>query len=76
MLAINQWLREVGGQEGLLILDFQRTLADAHGRRGREYATEDGSHLTAAGYDALTTYAVPILARHFNVTGGGEVRLP
>ena len=68
--ALNQWIREIGPREGLLVLDFQGTLADADGRRRREYATDDGSHVTAEGYEALTQYVRPILARHFGATGG------
>ena len=68
VMAINQWLADVGRAEGLLVLDFQGALADSEGRRRLQYATEDGSHVTPQGYDALTSYVRPLLARHFNST--------
>ena len=58
----NQWLREFAGREGILVLDFQGTLADRDGRRARAFATDDGSHISPAGYRALTEYARPILS--------------
>jgi lysophospholipase L1-like esterase len=64
VMATNAWLQEVAQQEGLLLLDFQRALADPSGRRRRQFATED-NHVPPAGYDALTRYVRPILARHF-----------
>jgi uncharacterized SAM-binding protein YcdF (DUF218 family)/lysophospholipase L1-like esterase len=58
----NQWLRELAHREGLLVLDLQGALADTDGRRRREFATDDGSHISAEGYEALTNYARPILS--------------
>jgi lysophospholipase L1-like esterase len=64
VMELNQWLREYARNEAILVLDLQGALADADGQRRREYATDDGSHISAEGYDALTTYARPILTRH------------
>ena len=61
VFRINTWLKETAEREQLLLLDFQSVLAGADGRRHPLYAQPDGSHVTAAGYDALTTYAQPIL---------------
>ena len=58
----NQCLRELAHREDLLVLDLQGALADTDGRRRREFATDDGSHISAQGYEALTNYARPILA--------------
>jgi uncharacterized SAM-binding protein YcdF (DUF218 family)/lysophospholipase L1-like esterase len=58
----NQCLRELARREDLLVLDFQGALADTNGRRRREFATDDGSHISPQGYEALTNYARPILA--------------
>jgi uncharacterized SAM-binding protein YcdF (DUF218 family)/lysophospholipase L1-like esterase len=68
VMATNQWLADVGRAEGLLVLDFQAALADASGRRRIQYAAEDGSHVTPQGYEALSTYVRPTLARHFGAS--------
>jgi lysophospholipase L1-like esterase len=65
VLRHNAWLREYARREGLLLLDVQTTLSDASGTRRAEYAQEDGSHITAAGYAAIDRYAIPILQAHF-----------
>jgi lysophospholipase L1-like esterase len=71
VMATNRWLAEVGRAEGLLVMDFQGALADASGQRRLEFAAEDGSHVTAAGYETLSTYVRPILERHFGASNGG-----
>jgi uncharacterized SAM-binding protein YcdF (DUF218 family)/lysophospholipase L1-like esterase len=61
VLAVNQWLSETAARERLMILQFQTVLAEDGGRRRRSFAQPDGSHITTAGYDVLTSYAVPLL---------------
>lgn len=65
VLAMNDWLIELGKQEKLLVLPFQAMLAEPGGRRHRRFAQPDGSHITAAGYDVLTTFANPVLEDFF-----------
>lgn len=65
VLDVDRWLVEVAKRDGLLVLDLQGALAEAGGRRRREFTAADGSHITAAGYVALTAYARPILEKHF-----------
>lgn len=65
---INDWLRELAAREGLLLLDFEMTLGGGDGRRKKEYALDDGSHITPRGYAALDAYAAPLLTERF---GGG-----
>lgn len=60
----NQALVELSKREGLLVLDLHQTLAGSGGRRRSEFTADDGSHITAAGYAAVTAYAVPLLERH------------
>lgn len=60
----NDWLRDLAKGEGLLLLELDKVLSDAEGDRRKEFATPDGSHISPAGYAALTKYSVPILARH------------
>lgn len=54
--AGNEWLREFADKKGLLLLDFERELADEDGMRRPDYVTEDGSHVSAAAYDVLAAY--------------------
>ncbi len=68
---LNQWLRETGQRERLLVLDLQRVLADGDGPRKWSYAVPDGSHISPAGYDALTAYARPLLLKQFGLADGG-----
>lgn len=62
VIATNRWLREFAQREGLLVLDLQATLAGSNGQRKREFAIEDGSHISPEGYEALTAYARPMLS--------------
>jgi lysophospholipase L1-like esterase len=64
VLRGNAWLREFAAQEDLLLLDLQAAVCDVHQNRRPEFAAADGMHLSPAGYDALTRYAAPSLARH------------
>lgn len=58
---VNEWLRQYASENKILLLDLQSVLAEAGGLRRKEYATDDGSHLPAAAYEALTRYAEPLL---------------
>lgn len=59
---VNAWIREFAAERGLVLLEFERVLSDESGRRARAYAADDGSHISAAGYAALSKYVetVPI----------------
>ena len=61
VLGMNRWLQDYANGENLLVLDLQPVLSDAKGVRRREFAAEDGSHISPAGYQALTEYAAPLL---------------
>jgi uncharacterized SAM-binding protein YcdF (DUF218 family)/lysophospholipase L1-like esterase len=65
VISTNRWLVDVARQEGLLLLDLQSAIAEGGGRRRPEYTQDDGSHISGAGYDALTAYALPVLEKHF-----------
>lgn len=56
VMAMNAWIREHAAANDIPVLDFERVLADGDGWRRPAYATEDGSHVTAEGYAALTAY--------------------
>jgi lysophospholipase L1-like esterase len=61
--ALNGWLRTYARQHGLQLLDFEQVLDDGEGFRKEEFTTEDGSHVNAEGYAALTAYLVAQLPR-------------
>jgi len=52
----NEWLRQFAAKRSIKVLEFERTLSNGDGFRKKEFADEDASHLTSAGYDALTLY--------------------
>lgn len=66
----NRWLRETALERNLLLLDFERVLGRPDGDRRREFAKEDGSHITPAGYQALTRYARPLLQKRLQASSG------
>lgn len=55
--ALNEWLRAYARKEGLQLLDFEKVFDDGRGFRKVKYTTDDGSHISKEGYDALTAYA-------------------
>ena len=57
VIEMNQWVRALAAEKKLVILDFEKVLADQDGSRKREFTTEDGTHLSDKAYDALTRYA-------------------
>lgn len=54
---VNDYLRMLAKRENLRLLDFGREFANEDGTRKSEYAAEDASHISQAGYDALSGYA-------------------
>jgi uncharacterized SAM-binding protein YcdF (DUF218 family)/lysophospholipase L1-like esterase len=70
----NQWLRDLARREGLLLLDLQGTLDAADGRRRREFATDDGSHISSEGYEALTSYARTVLSQRLRTSASRPVQ--
>lgn len=53
---LNAWLREFARAEKILLLDLERAVDSGNGTRRAEYAREDGSHISRAGYAAITEY--------------------
>jgi uncharacterized SAM-binding protein YcdF (DUF218 family)/lysophospholipase L1-like esterase len=64
VLDTNAWLREVARQRGLFLLDLQPAISGPDGFRRRAYAAADGSHISMAGYEALTQSTLPMLRYH------------
>jgi lysophospholipase L1-like esterase len=65
VMAVNQWIKEFAREEGILLLDFQPALSDEKGVRKKEFATPDGSHISAEGYEKMTSYATEKMKRDF-----------
>jgi uncharacterized SAM-binding protein YcdF (DUF218 family)/lysophospholipase L1-like esterase len=76
VMETNRWLRDVARREGLLLLDLQAALADTDGRRKWAYAVDDGSHISAEGYEAVTAYARPTLSNHLRAGARTKSLLP
>lgn len=57
VLETNRWIRNYARENSILLLDFQPLIADEKGFRKKEFATEDGTHISAAAYEKLTAYA-------------------
>jgi lysophospholipase L1-like esterase len=60
VLEVNRWIREYATQQRIPLLDFQPLIADKKGFRKKEFATEDGTHISAAAYEKLTDHAVTV----------------
>jgi lysophospholipase L1-like esterase len=60
---LNAFVRQLAAREQLVLLDFEKVFAPEGGARKPEFAKEDRSHVTPAGYQALTRYAVAELGK-------------
>ncbi len=56
--AVNSRIRQYAREHGLRVLDIEKLFDDGEGFRKVEYSDDDGSHVSAAGYAALTAYAL------------------
>jgi lysophospholipase L1-like esterase len=63
IVELNEWLRVYAQQQHIVLLDFERALASSNGTRRVEFTRTDGSHVNAAGYEALTRYSSETLHR-------------
>ncbi len=62
--ALNAWLRDYARTEKLQLLDFEAVFDDGDGFRKREFTDDDGTHISAAGYQALSRYAQGQIRAH------------
>jgi len=60
---LNELVRQLAAREKLRLFDFETVLAPDGGARESKYATEDLSHVTAAGFQALTALAIEELGK-------------
>lgn len=70
--AVNAWLRTYAAEERIPLLDFEQVCDDGAGFRKREYSSEDGSHISAAGYTALTKYTQSQLKQKLRTSASGS----
>jgi lysophospholipase L1-like esterase len=68
VLDTNRWIRKFAEENGILLLDFQPLIADEKGFRKKEFATEDGTHISKAAYERLSEHAEKTLSRLFKKT--------
>jgi len=61
VLETNRWIRKYAEDHQILLLDLQPEISDEGGFRKKEFATEDGTHISLAAYERLTTYTKAVL---------------
>ncbi len=66
---VNAWLRSYAAEHNLMLLDFERAVDGGTGSRREEYSQEDGSHISPAGYEALTRYAQRAFSQRSGAAG-------
>lgn len=60
--AVNVWLREHARSQNIKLIDLEKALDSGNGTRKVEYTREDNSHISPAGYRAITRYVAAQLA--------------
>lgn len=58
---LNGQLKELAQSHDITVLDFADLLADSDGRRKREFAIDDGSHLSKQAYESLSAFTMKSL---------------
>lgn len=61
--AVNVWLRDYARSQNIKLIDLEQALDSGNGTRKVEYTRDDNSHVSPAGYQAITKYVVAQLAR-------------
>lgn len=60
--AVNVWLRDYARTQKIKLIDLETALDSGNGTRKAEYTREDNSHVSPAGYQAITRYVTAQLA--------------
>ena len=58
---LNGQLKELAQSHNIAVLDFAELLADSDGRRKREFAVADGSHLSMQAYESISAFTMKSL---------------
>jgi lysophospholipase L1-like esterase len=61
--AVNVWLRDYARSQNIKLIDLETALDSGNGTRKVEYTRDDNSHVSPAGYQAITQYVAAQLAR-------------
>lgn len=61
--VVNVWLREYARAQKIKLMDLEQALDSGNGTRKVEYTREDNSHVSPAGYQAITQYVAAQIAR-------------
>lgn len=56
VVEMNVAIQKLAAKHGIQVYDFHKLLSDEDGLRRQEFATEDGSHISAPAYAELTNY--------------------
>jgi lysophospholipase L1-like esterase len=56
--AVNVWLRDYAKTQQIKLVDLEMALDSGNGTRKVEYTRSDNSHVSPAGYEAITKYMV------------------
>jgi len=59
--TFNDWLRSYCAGQGIVLMDYYQTIADAQGQLPTSCHDGDGLHPNAAGYDILSPIVIPTL---------------
>ncbi len=54
--ALNVWLRDYAKAQNIKLIDLEAALESGNGTRKIEYTRSDNSHVSPAGYEAITKY--------------------
>lgn len=54
--AVNAWLRDYARAQNIKLIDLEKALDSGNGTRKVEYTRDDNSHVSPAGYEAITRY--------------------
>jgi lysophospholipase L1-like esterase len=60
--ALNVWLRDYARSQNIKLIDLETALDSGNGTRKVEYTREDNSHVSPAGYQAITRYVASQLS--------------
>lgn len=60
--ALNVWLRDYARTQNIKLIDLETALDSGNGTRKVEYTREDNSHVSPAGYQAITRYVASQLS--------------
>ncbi len=61
VMRLNEWVRHIGRERRLTVLDLQPVISEDDGYRIKKFAQPDGGHLSDAAYRALSERMTPAI---------------